>query len=391
MPYSPSALEMFQQCQRRYMKRYVEKLKEPETDPMVVGSAFHEWVAAYVRHCFKKRTTRDDEMGMQLLTKHRGVLTPRQFQDLQPIVEGYLRKRTLPEFEEEPKVEDFVAVTADWRPCRPFDADCYLRGKMDLRWVEDGAEGKLVVIEDEKTGRRIPSQSELEGSIQLVAYGAMATALHPEVNEFAFVWRYARKMVERRLLMERAEAEACRETVDAVIAEVRACEESGAWGTSPSRLCGWCGFVGDCPAMNKALQVAERRSLSSLEIRSEQDALRAYELGQSLKGLRDTIDELLKEWVERHGPVVSGDRSLDFHPVATVTFDDPEAVAKKLLELGLDRGEVWRVFSTSKTAIERELRRMKRRGLIPDVIAVGEQGTETRFGFQQTKKEGGDR
>ena len=120
--------------------------------------------------------------------------------------------------------------------------DYAVRGVIDrLVRARDGA----LEIHDYKTGRRIPSQDELDRDRQLALYEIGVRAALREEGEVRLVWHYLLQNQVRTSTRTPEQLAALREATCRTIDRIRAEE---AWDARPGKLCAWCEYRSICPA-----------------------------------------------------------------------------------------------------------------------------------------------
>ena len=94
---SYSALNLYEQCPRRYKIERVDGRKSPDTAPLRVGSAVHAGIAAYLRHLQEENlqtdvtwTPRALEAARAGLAKESRTLTAEQWEEAGEIFERFI-------------------------------------------------------------------------------------------------------------------------------------------------------------------------------------------------------------------------------------------------------------------------------------------------------------
>ena len=143
------------------------------------------------------------------------------------------------------------------RAARPFPLDgdgrYAFRGVIDrLVRARDGA----LEIHDYKTGRRVPSQQDLDSDRQLALYQIGARAALRDEGSVRLVWHYLFPNLMRTSQRTPEQLAALREETRGVIDRIRA---ETAWEPREGPLCRWCEYQSVCPvfAGAAAAKVAE--------------------------------------------------------------------------------------------------------------------------------------
>jgi RecB family exonuclease len=122
-----------------------------------------------------------------------------------------------------------------------------MRGIIDrLARARDG----VLEIHDFKTGRRIPSQDDLDRDRQLGLYDLGVREQLGESGEIRLIWHYVVPNVTRVSTRTPEQREQLRSATARAIDAIRAERE---FATRPSPLCGWCEFRDRCPAQGNAV------------------------------------------------------------------------------------------------------------------------------------------
>lgn len=142
-PLSHTTLETFEQCPRKAWHLHVAR--DTPKIPYAPGVNVHEALEARLRH---------------------GTPLPASLQHVEPMVQVIIGRAG-----DRLVIEQRYAVTRDWVPCDPYDAQCWLRGAVDVAilgpsaWFGDWKSGKV---------REKPEQLDL--------YATLAMLTHPEVD-----------------------------------------------------------------------------------------------------------------------------------------------------------------------------------------------------------------
>ncbi len=250
---TPSRINTWLDCPRRYRMTYLDRPTPPKGAPWAhnsLGATVHNALAGWWRLARGKRTPeaagalvesgwisdgfRDDEQS----TVWRGRA--------RDIVAQYAE--TLDPYDEPIGVERTVAATT---------STLAVSGRIDrLDERVRGDHTELVVV-DYKTGRRVPDEDDVRGSLALAIYAAAAARtlrkicrrveLHhiPTGNVAAF--EHTPESLQRQLgRIELAATEA--QTADAAYDEALATGRvDEVFPPRPSMQCGWCDFRRHCP------------------------------------------------------------------------------------------------------------------------------------------------
>jgi RecB family exonuclease len=132
-----------------------------------------------------------------------------------------------------------------------------LSGRVDRIDVRRRPDGEQLVIVDYKTGRRVPDQADVRGSLALAAYAVAASRVLRRPAHLVQLHHLPSGTVVEH---EHTDASLARHVAraEAIAAEAQTAEEAWRGGLapvavdeqfapSPGRLCGWCDFRRNCP------------------------------------------------------------------------------------------------------------------------------------------------
>jgi putative RecB family exonuclease len=248
--FSPSSLSCFENCPKQYHFRYIEPIEiDQEGIEAFVGKRVHEvlerlyrfvaegMVPSLARVLWRYRQNFESGFDAARVRIVREGTAPAWYRDA--------GERGLRNYYQRHYPFDRDETLGLERPIR-FDLDpdgrYALRGIIDrLVRARDGA----LEIHDFKTGRRVPSQDELDRDRQLGLYELGVRELLGETGEVRLVWHYVVPDQVRVSTRSEAQRGALREATARTIDRIRT--ETG-WAPRPSGLCDWCEFRPHCPA-----------------------------------------------------------------------------------------------------------------------------------------------
>jgi putative RecB family exonuclease len=325
--FSPSKLDCYKECARRYQYRYVDKIsrrrKTPET---VVGVAVHsafeelyglvsggkvpslaEVQALYVTALDAEwddtvqlkdaRFTRDDwkNVGHQCVELYYSAHQP------------FTEDRTV-------AVEKRVGF-----PLVVEDHEYRIEGFVDrLSLAPDG----VFEIHDYKTAKTLPNQEYADADWQLALYELAVRREWPDAKGVRLKWHYVRHGKTLTSVRDAAAREALLQAVTKTISAIKHDHE---FQPNPGPLCDWCEYKDLCPVFAHpqkvaALPRAERKHDDGVKLVDDLTEIEAKRrrLKDELKTLdleKDGVDAALAEFAEREKVSVVGGTAAD----ATVT------------------------------------------------------------------------
>lgn len=265
--FSPSSLSCFENCPKQYHFRYVEPIDvEHEGIEAFVGKRVHEVLERLY-----------DFVGKGMLPSLARVIW-RYHQNFEAQFDAarvrIVREGTEPEWY---RAAGARGLENYYRRHYPFDADKTLGLEHKVRFALD-AEGRYALrgiidrlveardgvleIHDFKTGRRVPSQDELDRDRQLGLYELAVRERHPDAEEVRLVWHYVVPDQIRTSTRTAAQRDALRDATARTIDQIRSETE---WAPRPSGLCDWCEFRAHCPAFGGTRPAAPAAAAAPLE------------------------------------------------------------------------------------------------------------------------------
>lgn len=290
--FSPSKLDVYKNCARRYQYRYVDRIsrkrKTPET---VVGVAVH---AAF------------EELY--------GLVSGGKVPSL-PEVQALYEKALGEEWDETVLVKDARFTREDWtkvgRDCvelyysahAPFTEDrtvavekrvgfpievegreYRIEGFVDrLSLAADGA----FEIHDYKTAKSLPNQEHADADWQLALYELAVRREWPDTKEVRLKWHYVR---HGKTLTSTRDAAARERLLADVAKTIAAIKHDHEFAPSESPLCDWCEYRDLCPVFAHPLKVA---ALPAAE-RQKDDGVKLVDALAEVEAKRRKVKDELK-------------------------------------------------------------------------------------------------
>jgi len=357
--------------------RIAKTYKEPETDAMVVGSAFASIMDRYRRHCFVTKLN----SNMNFLDEAAAKST----------LEGD-RKARLIALIERFKSSEFAIVPvnnatwweSEWKtvfdgqlqylehPDAWFDKSAAFRAVVDFCYRVDQ---ELYIIDD-KTGRAAPDP------FQLKIYAAlMPRAIGMSPDRICCIFN---NVVGKKEVIEFCLADL--RDVDAMILERH--REVNSWTEFPAipcDTCKWCTVPG-CPLRTSAAealalevanyQVAAQGGQPTLripdELTSPEDAEQALQFVVFAEEVVDRIKDLLRGYVEANGAVSSAGKTAELRANEPWKATSVEKIVRALAAYGVPTAQIWDSLSITESAIEKLLKKNKMQERAAMVLHYGE-------------------
>jgi putative RecB family exonuclease len=266
--FSPSSLSCFENCPKQYYFRYVEPIPvEHESIEAFVGKRVHEVLEKLYRFVKNDLVPSLPRVLWRYRQNFDAAFDPARVRIVREgAPAGWYRSQgergltnyyqTNYPFEDAKRTEVEQAIRFVLDPAGRYS----VRGIIDrLVKNRDGA----LEIHDFKTGRRVPSQEELDRDRQLGLYELGIREQFPEAEEVRLVWHYVVPNQTRTSTRSEAQREALREETARAIDRIRAEQD---WAPRPSGLCGWCEFRAHCPAFGGAPQALAAETQLALPV-----------------------------------------------------------------------------------------------------------------------------
>lgn len=331
------------------------------------GHGIHAFAVKYHRHCWKAKAPTDitawREIAERVLIG--SGLRSEEKEDFLALAEGYVNAEVVVFPEDSVKLEE-VIKTKDDRFYGTPDRIVFLPDK------------KTVAIDDWKSYRRIPPESDCRKSIQLPFYAMILADLYPDLEKFSLRMVFLRYGKDYTWTMDRSEVEAFRKRMEDRCAELDAVTEFPAKGGTD---CVWCEFTAKCPLIAEG-EIAM--------IKEQDEAAKVAGRLCALKAKVKSLTDQLKDWVEVHGPVEVPGAVLNFNLSKSMIYSVPR-ICRAFKKVGITVEEVLDEASITSAAIKRIGKHAKMdKETVSTILALGEEKPSTRFGFKSPDGDGED-
>ncbi|HDM78644.1 MAG TPA: PD-(D/E)XK nuclease family protein [Deltaproteobacteria bacterium] len=352
VPYSFSKIELFDTCPFAFKCRYVDGLKEPRGDHLIIGEASHSIFGDYARHCFETGRSKDAGFLENLIKKYTAGLTTGQAAEVRKLAVAFFNNSvSFPATNEGYLIEAEIAFTKDFKQTGWWDEDCFFRFKPDL-FYRQKFPGNIIqgFLRDYKTGWRIPANSAVESSLQMLLYAYCFYVLYPGTDVMKVSLDFVRYGVEKSRMFGREDVEHAPEVVMEAIERI---ENTKDFTPRVSGHCASCGYKTVCPVMREIAK--DKIALFTIETR--EDAEKAGRLILALEAVTEMLKQNLKDWVEFHGPVAVEDIEFGYVFTQTRKVKDPSSFMERLMEQGIAEEDFWEMVSITESRIRKVLKK----------------------------------
>ncbi len=262
--FSPSKLDCYKECPRRYRFRYVDKIKrDTQTVEAFLGDCVHRTFESLYEDVQHGKVPTPDELvarydalwGAEWTDKIalRGDYKPEDWREIgRRCIRDYHAAHAPFDEDRTVAVERRVGFEL------PVDGETVrIEGFVDrLALAKDGA----FEIQDYKTGKTLPTQQDVDEDWQLAIYDIAVRDAWPDAREVRLMWHYVRHgktLVSRRTDEQRA---ALKAEIARVVGEVR---RDASFEPRESALCHWCEYRDLCPLFAHAEKAAAGAPLAA--------------------------------------------------------------------------------------------------------------------------------
>lgn len=358
--FSPSKLDCYKQCPRKYRYRYVDKIKrEGQSMEAFLGTCVHgAFEALYESLMHGKRLTLEETLaeyerlwaeGFNEKIKVRPGFSAADWKALGRDCVTYYYEGNKP-FE----ANRTVAVEKKVGFALEVDGQTYrIEGYVDrLALGKDGA----FEVHDYKTAKTLPTQEDVDEDVQLAVYDLAVRDAWPDTKDVRLIWHYVRHGKSLTSSRTADQRNALMRELGSLIDKIKHDRE---FPPVETPLCGWCEYRDLCPLFSHAERTAalppEKRvaddGVMIVDQLAELDA-RKHDLRGEIKAL-DLQAEELEDELARYAKAKGITRVTGTTSEANVTQKEtlklptrtgsPDAFAE--LEAGLKALPIWKEVS----------------------------------------------
>jgi len=347
MPISHTAISLFENCKLAFKRTRIDKMPQIKSQPMLVGSFFHDWADKYVAHLVKTKQQSDFSEAASIFEKmwahrfthkeHR-LLPESTYGEIEGLINGFCETHLI-NHEQVAGTETRFAFNEKWEICNWMAEDVFFRMVVDRFEITPENVGHVF---DYKTGYNVETQEEVANNPQMRRYVMGLSQVFESLEEYKVTLDYTRQNIVRTVTMPAGVAEAEKKRVMAISDQIEAALAKDEWEATPSEECAFCPVFnikgeGGCPAR----ELAE-------PFRAPQDYEASIEVMKRLiivERERKDLTAMLKAWGDFHGAVVTG--GLQYGPSRKERLDfDTEAAIEWGKEYGVDLTDFMKVSNS---------------------------------------------
>lgn len=295
--YSPSKLDAYQNCPRRYRYRYVDKIERPSRSvEAFLGTCVHRaFEKLYEDLCHGKKPALeetltvfneawDDDWSHDVEIRDSRYRAEDWKKLGQDCVRNYYQAHEPFNREKTVAVEKRIGF-----PLTVAGQQYRIEGYIDrLALGPDG----VFEIHDYKTARSLPSQADVDGDWQLAIYDIAVRHNWPDAKSVRLIWHFVRHGKDLTSSRSAEDLEKLKSELSGLIERIKS---DHAFEPKPSPLCDWCEYRDLCPLFAHAEKVrdmtlSELKEDEGVELVGQLAALEAQK-----KSLRERLRELERD------------------------------------------------------------------------------------------------
>lgn len=372
--YSYSKLDTYSKCPQAYKYKYEDKLRAPDTVPLILGTAIHAAIEQYLKHLIKVKRQTDITEFDRVTQEIKDALPEDVLEEFTDICERFQDSFMLSNPEMETYIEAEYAFDKDWNLV-PWDSEnAWFRAKIDLAQVDK----ENAIITDWKSNRVIPPQSAIDDSFQLDVYSLVMSLVFPKVQELDVNLYFARYSASRTSTRNLKDAVKTKAKIERMANKI---ETAKVFPAKVSSQCEYCEYKGLCTTFKSHLADLNIEDIAT-PADAQKLAKKTYLMEIALKEAKNK----LKAYIDTNGPVEVEDEKIDYWPTETTSFPDSEGLVLHMISQGIPKTSIWANLKLSKTAVEKILKGKK--DLQEEALAkFSKVVTSTRFEFRKITEE----
>lgn len=251
--YSYSKIGQFQNCPRQYKFGYIEKatVEKPVSVEMFLGSAVHRALEKLYKFKVNRRIQPEEEMlsdyhkdwegpdrdRIKVTREHMGI------DDFINIGDNALKKY----YKMYHPFDEGEIIGLEKNASFPLDANnrFMMRAKLDKMVLR---KDDVVEIVDYKTQSRLPTQQDLDNSLQMALYQHAVNFLWPQFEKIELKQIYLRQGIAMSTVMDQDKLDMLKQDSINLILEIEQAGRDDDFPIKESALCDYCPYFELCPA-----------------------------------------------------------------------------------------------------------------------------------------------
>ena len=376
------------ECPHRFNVLHVEKsYKEPMGEPAEIGQHVATILQTYRQYCLAKNIQSDIEWLLKVSAAK--VPDKGKTDKILDLIEAFINTNlvNLPINPQWVRVESKLTFDRNLKPILGeeawFSKSAAFRMVSDYAYIAD----KTLWIVDDKTGRGDSAEFQVKLYAYLLPLIKPPNTL-PSYDRICCVFNELGKR-QCNVVGEYSpgDVDDVRETIMAKLAEVNA------WTEFPAKACSeckWCSVPG-CAIrddVETALTISDKSPVPAipLQLTTQAEAEKAMLFLMFAEGVTDQVKELLRSWVQEHGPIIAGGKIAEERENKPWKVTDLQRLATALVAWGVPVASLWSELGLSESALEKLARKAKIKERLPMLLAMGERKDyKPKFGLYNDK------
>lgn len=303
--FSYSKIRAWNECPKSYELTYLEKVGRDEGDPLILGSAAHQFFQSWVESFINAQIQGWPEIALKCWASE-----PRDqnlYQEYLSICEKFVEHFDFNEIPKEAKTicELEIALDKDLNRCDWMSENVWFRGKIDRIDMI----GNTAIITDYKSSFKGKTDA-FQGFI----YAWLTSIIYPEITNFKIIIHYIRSDWKEKYEFSKEKLSGIEFQIKAITETI---EGDNKFKAKPGSRCSSCLVAFSCLKKGSTIKSITNEN-SAKKIAG--DILAAEAQLESKK-------DLLKAWVSENGEVKLNGETFSFFPYETWKGDTKELVS----------------------------------------------------------------
>jgi len=339
-----SAIESAMRCPFSVQKVYRDKIKGYIDSSALRGSAVHDCLEEYGRHCLKYKRGTDFQYIDAIIMRYACSVPSNVMEETYSILQDskeFVNFQSLIDGRD-PKIEERYYLDKDLNIIEPCD-DAFFSSAIDYHYLEQ--DGKIAHVFDYKTSRKIYSESVLKTKLQKDFYSLLIFLKYPDVEYVNFYYDFIRygKIVGPITFSREKDFDMLKEKLLSGINEyykiVNTDEDLEA---RPSSFCSLCEVKGLCPRFKNGVP----EECIVIDEGSAANAARLYKsLKLRMKLIKDSLDLYLSN---NKNIAISEVEGYGISAVTKESVKDIYELYEELIKEGVPIGAIFDKFTLTK-------------------------------------------